>query len=160
MTSLSTIAEGDIYFATKLRAKAWTGATSPDKQTALWEATRVIDRFVYVGWKTDPDQEHEWPRNGVYKSGILLPNDVIPDDILIAQYEIAFAFLKGVDPERQLASMHVTSRGISSVRTTYDPRLIPDFLIYGIPSALGWSYLLPYFDFQGASGIIKIHRVS
>lgn len=136
LLSLSSVSDGDAYFATKLNVRAWTGSSSPRKQAALNDATRIINRFRYISCKVDSNQSHEWPRI----------NLGIPEDILIAQYEIAFALLQGKDPEREIRSAYITSRGVSSVRTSYDTRNIPVFISLGVPSAVAWQYLLHYFS--------------
>lgn len=157
--SLSTIDDANSYFAKKLHVGAWTDALTDTKQKALNEATQIIDRFNYVGHKTEADQDHEWPRSHVKIRRLRLDETVIPNDILFAQYEIALALLNGIDPEREIRNARVTSRGYSSVRTTYDPRSIPEHTTFGVPSALAWSYLSTYLD-RGSRGIIRLHRVN
>lgn len=156
--ALSTVAEADTYFSNKLYTDLWTSASGDEKQQALNSATALINRFCYKGSKTVADQIHEFPRTGIYVNGTMISDSIIPDDILRAQYEFAFAYIKRIDPEREIRNARVTSRGYSSARITYDSSRLPEHLLQGVPSALGWSYLLPYLC-RDSSGIIKIHRV-
>jgi hypothetical protein len=155
--SLSSVLEADSYFADRLYTDQWFKLTANKKQQALNLATQIINTFNFIGTKID--SVNEWPRSGVYLNNLLLPSTSIPQDILFAQYEIALALAKGIDPEREIRNLRVTSRGYSSVRTTYDPRLAPEHLAYGVPSALAWSYLSAYFN-RSLSGVVRIHRVN
>lgn len=157
--SLSSAASADTYFNNRLYSQSWTDLSADDKQRALNQATMIINSFNYIGIKTDPNQLNEVPRSGIILDGLLVDSNIIPDPFLIAQFEIALALASGIDPEREIRNLRVTSRGYSSVRTTYDPRLAPEHLTYGVPSALAWSYLSTYLN-RGAQGGIKIHRVS
>ncbi len=164
ITSLSTTSAADIYMNTKLHSQAWFALTNDQRQLALNEATAIINRFNYLGYKSVLDQPHEWPRSGIYVKSttsvpVLLSASAIPNDILYAQFEIALALASGVDPEKEMRSLFVTSRGFSSVRTTYDPKLVPPHLQFGVPSAAGWAYLYPYLS-KGSSGTITLRRVS
>lgn len=159
MTSLDTVENADAYFATRSNTTAWSTSTEPVKQNALYDATRFLNQFAYVGRKTATDQEHEWPRYGVIVSGEAWDKDTIPNEIKYALYEIAFAIIRGVDPEREIRSLRVVSRGFASVRTTYDPGRIPEYLQYGCPSAQAWLYLLPFLTREG-TGVVRLHRVN
>lgn len=145
---LATVEDADAYFATKLHSEAWNIANSDDKLLALIEGTRIINRFEYISRKTVETQENEWPR---------LDYETIPAEILYALFEFSYALLDGVDPERELKGLRVTSRGYSAVRTTYDPTSVPEWIVAGVPSAMGWLYLRPFLR---NSGTIKLHRVS
>lgn len=160
MTSLSTLELANAYFETRLNTRVWNGSGSNKKQLALNDATRIIDQFNFLGEKTVSTQEHEWPRQGVYVDRVLIDSNVIPEAILIALYEIAHALLKGFDPEKEIRATQISSRGISSVRATYDTKLVPEYLQLGVPSAVAWSYLSPYLDRLDGSGLIKLHRAS
>jgi hypothetical protein len=157
--SYSDLVSAAAYFAAKLYTEAWFALDISKQQAALNHATQIIDIFNYIGTRTLSTQDFEWPRDGVYLNTLLLDKTIVPNDILFAQYEIALALAKGIDPERELKNLRVTGRGYSSVRTTYDPRLIPEHLKYGVPSFLAWSYLSTYLN-RGASGIVRIHKVN
>lgn len=157
--SPSTISDADQYFSSRLFAEEWFNATADKKQQCLNVAWEIIDRFGYLGWLTSDSQNHQWPRTGIVRSGVSLDKDIIPADILKAGYEIAGALNKGIDPEREIRNLRVTSRGYSSVRTTYDTNRVPEHLRWGVPSALAWSYLSTYLR-KDANGTISLHRVS
>lgn len=145
-SSLSSVEDANDYFSKKIYTKAWFAKSDEDKQKCLNEATQIIDSYSYLGSKTDPNQAHEWPRSGIYINDVLLSSETLPFDILYAQYEIANAIAKGYDPDKQANALFVTSRSFASVRTSYDLRAVPEYLKLGIPSAIAWKYLLPYFN--------------
>jgi len=92
VNSYATNAEADTYFTDSLRAAEWVALGEPTQDAALVEATRYLERFDYVGEKTDvaPTQTLKWPRTGVVDSdGEALSSSVIPDEIKEAQYETA-----------------------------------------------------------------------
>lgn len=153
--SLSTPAEASVYFSSRLYCEDWASATADNQQKALNDATLIINRFRYLGFKTDPNQLNEFPRNKICG----YPDNIIPDEVLNAQYEFALGLIRGFDLEREKRGVAVTSRGFASVRTTYDSNSIPEFLALGLPSSLGWDYLSPFID-KDPGGVIKIHRVS
>lgn len=157
--SLSTVTDGDAYFGSRLYSQVWTAASADNKQASLNDATRIINRFQYLGTKTLDVQLYEWPRKGIVLDRVVIDSASIPQDILLAQYEIAFALLSGVSIEKELRSLGVTSRGYSSVRITYDPGRASIWLLLGIPSYAAWAYLFPYLH-REIDGTIKLHRVS
>jgi hypothetical protein len=159
MTLYADVDAADAYFATRLNTTAWDAASEETKGKSLNESTRIMNQFAYIGDKTDVDQDNEWPRSKIMMSGKLLDETIIPEDILIAYYEIAFARIRGIDPEEELESSRVISRGFSSVRTTYDPSRPPEHVLNGVPSSTAWLYLLPYLR-RDTAGVIRLHRVN
>lgn len=155
---MSTLDDANAYMATKMFAKAWIAADDTAKNLALANALSLVNGFNYLGTKTVADQANEWPRTGVYLGCKLLDSTVVPADILKAQYEIALALLQGIDPEKEIAGLRIISRGIASVRTSYNPNKIPEHLENGIPSFLAWSFLSPYFN--RSSQELRLSRVS
>lgn len=148
LLSYTSVGETDTYFASRLHNMDWVEATDPNKQIALAEATRIIDRLNFSGYKTSETQALEFPRNG---------STIVPQAIKDATAEIALALLGGVDPERELRGLRVTSRRFSAVGTTYDPHGAPLHILAGVPSATAWGLLLPYLSDN--RGII-VRRVS
>lgn len=67
--SYSSLAAANTYHTTRLHNTAWTGATDANKEAALIWATRNFETLVWVGWMTDPAQNLQWPRAGVFKNG-------------------------------------------------------------------------------------------
>lgn len=154
-SAYSTVEQADLYFATRLFVSEWSAAAPNQKQTALIEATRFLDKFNYKGIKTSSTQPHEFPRTYLADYA----TDSVPEPILMAQFEIALAFLKGIDPERERRGAYVSSRRYSSVGTTYDTDNVPEYILYGVPSAVAWDYFYPFID-KSVAGTVKLHRVS
>lgn len=157
--SLSSIADATAYFATRLFASLWPATSTESQQNALNDATRIINRLSWKGYPTLSNQYHSWPRTGLYMQLVAIDFTTVPQDLLQAQYEMAFALIKGFDPEREVRNASVISRGYSSVRVAYNPNLVADFIRYGIPSLAAWNLMLPYFDMT-PSGTVRLHRVS
>lgn len=155
----SSPAQAQPYFASRLFSQPWFNASVTLQQNALTQATTLINKFNYVGRKTDPTQVNEWPRRYVILDGVILDSTAVPNHILLAQFEIAIALLRGYDPEREIRDLRIASRGIAGVRATYDSRHVPDHLLNGIPSKLAWDYLSPYFNRNNSTNV-SLRRVS
>ena len=140
-------AHADAHFAMKLNTECWDNADVADQNIALNQATLILDRLCYAGSVSVEGQANEFPRNG---------DTVVPNDIMIANDEIAFALLDGVDPEVEFANTKVLSQGYSSVRSTYDRQNAPAHVIAGIPSVTAWHYIMPYLN---DSRLIDLQRV-
>jgi hypothetical protein len=166
--------DAETYFSNRLHATAWEYATRSEREKALIEATQIVDSLNYKGWKgtvydilfddngkpvTPPPsseelkaaydaQVREFPRN---------TDTTVPDNILMAVWEITYQLLDGVDVDLELENLDVTSQGIASVRTTYDRRHVSiEHLYNGVPSLKAWRFLYPYLrDVKH----IKISRV-
>lgn len=64
--SYATVAEADSYLEADFTATAWRDEEDEDqKARALVTASRLLDRLVWLGEKTDEDQTTAWPRDGV-----------------------------------------------------------------------------------------------
>lgn len=132
--------EADCYFDERLGSESWESATTPNKEKALKQATRLIDRFSYIGSRTADLQPREFPRNGA---------TTIPRDIEIACYEIALKLLEGFDIDKAIAGNRVTGRRFADVATNYNES-IPEHISVGIPSLTAWQYLKPYLRNPGS----------
>ena len=143
------MAEAMSYFAKRLHSQSWDDATSAERESALIQATRIIDAFAFKCDKTVSTQALEFPRG---------TDTEVPDDIKIAAFEIAINILDGRDPELELENLAVSSEGFSSVRTTYNRNQVPvEHLVNGVPSATAWRFIRPYLR---DSREIKTSRVS
>lgn len=155
-TSYSTPADADNYFQTRLYSSVWlANSNTLQKQQAMNDATRIIDQFRFIGTKTDPAQLHEWPRDGIFN----LDSAIIPPQILQAQFEMAFELIKGYDAEREIRGTRVTSRRYGGVATTYDTKNTPEYMLWGIPSALIWNLIRRYIDFS-VNSTIQLDRIN
>ncbi len=159
MAAYGTYTEGDTYFATRLYVSAWTEATNANKTIALTEASMRMDRLKFAGILVDDDQELEFPRYYLDYDGTdngPEGDEVIPDDIQNACFELAFVLLDGKDPDLELENLTVLSHKFGNIVTGKSGQILQHILA-GIPSALAWHYLLPYLTSGRA---LKLNRVS
>ena len=147
-TAYATEAEAILYFSGRLNADAWDDADSYERDKALINATRIIDRLNFKGTKTVDAQVLQFPRDN---------DTVVPDDIKSACSEIALALLDGVDPELEYDNLSMVSQGYANVRSTYDRSMPSEHVAAGIPSVNAWRYLKPYLRDVSA---IDVSRVS
>lgn len=130
-----TTSEVDTYASERLNSRAWETASTTNRNKAIIQATRIMERLNYSDEKTEEDQELEFPRG----------SDVtIPQAIKDACCEIVIALLGGADVERKADQQKVTSRRYASVGTSYDPRIVSEHAAAGVPSYEAWLLLRPY----------------
>lgn len=135
MSNYTDISTAESYFAGRLETDSWDSASDTDKEKALTQATRAIDRLNFMGKKNSATQDNQFPR---------LDDSTVPDDIVYACCELALALLDGVDQEHEFNNMRVTSQNIDGVKSTYDRFSQPEHILAGIPSIEAWRYLAPY----------------
>lgn len=140
ITSYASTLEGDQYMADRLHTMAWDEATEAQRIKALKQATRNINRLRFRGYKTDDSQVNEFPRYGIPT----FTDDVTPDEIKIATIELAYSLLDGREEELEFENLRASNEGYSSVRRTYDTRLIPAHIAALIPSTAAWALLKPF----------------
>ena len=152
----STLADANEYFDNRLHETAWAAATNEQRTKALYHATEDIDSLVYAGYKrpvyvvleADPDatdaeiaaadatQARQFPRD---------EDTEVPDEVLIALYEIAYERLSGRDPDKEFENLSITSDGAGSIRVSFDRSgMPPRHLANGIVSFTAWKYLQRY----------------
>jgi hypothetical protein len=141
------------YFSAKLHSEGWFSAIDEDKIKAIIQASQAIDNLNFHGFKRFTEQPLEFPRS-YYRCRIV---DIPLDNLQKAVAEVAYSFNDGIDIEQEIAGLRVTSRGYSSVRTTYDANRPPENLIAGIPSITAWNLLRPYVN---TSDRLRLRRVS
>jgi len=113
MTAYVTIEESTAYFASRLHCEAWASATEPDKQKALQQATKAIDRQLLRGRKTNPEQELAFPRH---------PDTEVPAAVKEACCEEALALIEsGNSQRRKLQQEGVQSFTAGNISETYMP---------------------------------------
>lgn len=175
VTIYGTLAEAEEYFSNRLHEWAWTAASSGDKTKALIAARRLIDGLAYKGYKNTVYLVLESYAEGAELSDsqmaairaaeVAQPNEfprgadtVVPEDISIAQYELAHSLLDNKDPEMELETLAVISSTYGGVKTMYERGQVPiEHLINMIPNAVAWRRLRPYLRDGDA---IKLSRVS
>jgi len=132
-----TLAGAESYFEGSLHSDPWDRASLVEKRKALTTSTRQIDRLNFQGCKAVVTQPFQFPRN-------VQPNQVVPQDIEYATYELASCFLDGVDAELEFQNLGLKSQKFSGVDTRYDTTVPNLHIISGIPSRAAWNYLKPY----------------
>lgn len=135
MTPYITISDASIYFSERLHTEVWDEASDTDRLKALIMATRAIDKLNFIGEQTEVDQELQFPRGG---------DSAIPAAIQEATCELALRLLDGIDADMEIENVRTNSSGISSVNNTYDARVVPEYVLAGIPSPTAWQMLKPY----------------
>jgi hypothetical protein len=169
VTYYGTLSEANEYFEKRLHEWAWTTASTTDREKALIAARRLIDGLNYKGYKhpvyvlldensdatvdeiqaAESTQANEFPRGA---------DTEVPEDIRVAQYELAHSLLDNKDPELELETLAITGQTYGGVKTTYQREQVPlEHLINLIPNAVAWRRLRPYLRDGDA---IKISRVS
>ena len=167
-----SISEANAYFLTRLHSDAWENASANNQTKALYTATRIIDRLNYKGYKhavfliledatdynpvsqetrraAEASQELEFPRDG---------DTLVPEDIKIACFEIAYALLDGVDPDLELENLGVTNQGYGGVKTAYNRDQQPiEHILHGIPSAMAWRILKPFLRDGRAVTTVRVN---
>lgn len=100
----NAVTDATTYFGGQLggSSAAWAAASSDDKKRGLIMAARWIDRAIkFSGTKTVPSQALEWPRDGATCDGEAVPNGSVPDDVALAEFELAGILLQ--DPTKAAA---------------------------------------------------------
>jgi len=148
MPAYISVSAATDYFSHRLNTDAWDSAGQIDCEKALDMATDAIDRLNYLGEKTDPDQENQFPRSG---------DVLVPLEIQEACAELAMRLLDGVDPELEFENLTMVSQGYANVRSTYDRTNPSEHIVAGIPCVTTWRKIKPYL--RDARGV-GINRVS
>lgn len=169
------LAEADDYFNSRLHEWAWTAASTSDKVKALIAARRLIDGLNFKGYKHTVYLVREsWPE-GVEMTDEMLAavqaaeaaqanefprgaDTEVPEDIRIAQYELAHSLLDNKDPELELETLAVQAQTYGGAKTVYQREQVPiEHLINMIPNAVAWRLLRPYLRDGDA---VRLSRVS
>lgn len=151
-----TVEDANAYFSTKLHESNWTLSQATDRPKALIAATQLIDALKFYGVKTSDTQSLEFPRNGETQ---------VPEKIVWACYEVAYALLGGFDPNAEAEGRHVSRESYAGVAISYfnrsKPGETPLHILNNIPSIVAWGWLQSYMtsESQGYSAF-RIDRVS
>jgi hypothetical protein len=101
------------YFAGRLHAERWGETSDADKEKALRQATKEIDRQLLKGRKATDTQELAFPR---------YPDTEVPEAVKEACCEIALALLgRGNSQRRKLQQEGVQSFSLGNMSETYTP---------------------------------------
>jgi len=103
----------DEYFAGRLHTERWGETSDADKEKALRQATKEIDRQLLKGRKATDTQELAFPR---------YPDEEVPETVKEACCEIALALLeRGNSQRRKLQQEGVQSFTLGNMSETYTP---------------------------------------
>ena len=101
------------YFTGRLHAERWGETSDADKEKALRQATKEIDRQLLKGRKATDAQELAFPR---------YPDTEVPEAVKEACCEIALALLeRGNSQRRKLQQEGVQSFTLGNMSETYVP---------------------------------------
>ena len=107
------IEEANEYFAGRLYAESWGETSDADKEKALRQATKEIDRQLLKGRKATDTQELAFPR---------YPDTEVPGAVKEACCEIALALLeRGNSQRHKLQQEGVQSFTLGNMSETYAP---------------------------------------
>jgi len=108
-----TVAEIDVYASAAVgdAATAWNAADPIAKPPPAVSASRLLDRQTWQGAKTDPTQAEAFPRTGLYYiDGTPVPSDVVPQQVLDANSELAMDLLSGAAVQTDPSTQQQTRR--------------------------------------------------
>ena len=149
----ATVAQVSAWAAASLSADGWAAAVDTRRETAIRQATRLLDTLVR--WRGEPatvDQVLAWPRAGLTSptTGSALPHDSIPIEIVWATAAFADALL--IDDTSGPAESQPARIKAGSVALTFEdrsageaiPRHIKDLLPAGwVESCVGHHHWRP-----------------
>ncbi len=111
--SYCTIEYANEYFENRLHAERWDETSNADKERALRQATKEIDRQLLKGRKATDTQELAFPR---------YPDTEVPEAVKEACCEIALALLeRGNSQRHKLQQEGVQSFTLGNMSETYAP---------------------------------------
>ncbi len=162
--SYETLAEAELYFASRLPVAGWAAATDPTKNILLVMATRTLDalaqpfktlvpaqggvaayyrvRRQWTGVAATATQALSWPRIGMYDmNGNAIAETIVPQALKDAQSELAGALSNAdLTLNNDVIVQGLTSVKAGSVALTFKdniiPQVIPDMVYNLMP--LGW----------------------
>jgi hypothetical protein len=113
ITAYVTTEEAEAYFANRLHAESWGETSDADKEKALRQATKKINRQLLKGRKATDTQELDFPR---------YPDTEVPEAVKEACCEEALALLeRGNSQRRKLQQEGVQSFTLGNMSETYAP---------------------------------------
>ena len=95
--------------------------TAPASDTNLryiYRAMSYFESLDFIGEKASEDQALQWPRSRVRIDGYGFQNDEIPNEVLIAIYEIAYGYEQGYGIDAPV-SRETISETVGGVSVTY-----------------------------------------
>ena len=119
----ATVAQVAAWAASSLSADGWAAAVDTRRETAIRQATRLLDTLVR--WRGEPataDQDLAWPRAGLTSptTGADVAHDTIPIEIVYATAAFADALL--VDDTSGPAESQPARIKAGSIALTFEDR--------------------------------------
>lgn len=166
-TSYISNQDADAYFSTRFSSNRWAGQLEATKTAVLLRAAIIIDRLNFAGLKAAAyavkinggtreemrvagnAQVNQFPRGS---------DTTVPQEILDACCEIAYALISGIDPDEELRALATASESIGplGLKVTYDKTRAADWVLAGVPSPTAWQMLLPYLRDLHAISICRV----
>lgn len=104
--SYISVADADTYHTAYGNPSAWSGASTPTKETALRTGAQYLDAVYvlrWVGFRANDAQALDWPRAGAEDSdGYAIDSDVVPESVRRAN---AIAALKHINGDTLLPDL-------------------------------------------------------
>ena len=154
-----TVTGGDKYHLTRMHSYDWNNGTTVDKVQALYTATYLMDKFNFIGSKTDADQGLEFPRTRTTTDGtvnLIGGTADVPANITKAAYLIADVLLSGRDPQADFEAQNVKVETFGPVRTEYATDKGPmQHTSNMIPSPSAWALILPFLGISTGFSVNK-----
>jgi hypothetical protein len=145
ITPYCTVEQGEAYAMTSFKHEVWDNATDDDKLRALLDASDLIDNLNYSGVACSTNTANrQFPREGAS----------IPDKIIKACYELAYALLDGADPELEMESAYQAARTFDTINITRS--VIHPRLTHGIVSMKAWILLRPFLRDPNALTLTRV----
>jgi len=142
------VTAGDLFHSRRTHSYDWNNSPLDDKVRALYTATELIEKFNFVGTKTEPSQTLAFPRTRTRSDGVVcLIGGVsgVPVEIERAIYLIADALLGGRDPQSDFESQNVKVETFGPVRTEFATDKGPmQHIANLVPSPSAWALILPF----------------
>jgi hypothetical protein len=116
--------DAEDYFATRLNATAFLGASDADMESALHMATQAINSLPLKGWKADPEtQVNAFPRyTPLARGGFMGDGVTVPQAVIDACCEEALELLAtGGNVRRSLQDQGVTSMKMLDISESFAP---------------------------------------
>ena len=125
--SYVTEAEADLYFEDRIGATQWNSASTDARDQSLVTAWQILDSLAYAGQTSVATQPMAWPRTATVNDArtgrilstsatLLATGEYAPDNIKVAQYELALHLIKNPDIISDAAS--VTDLSLGSIGLT------------------------------------------
>ena len=91
--SYLSVASADTIANTMVSTLKWSTATTDAKGRALITATRYLDQLEWIGARASSTQALAWPRSGASCGDKAYDDDVVPDEVKYATFDLADALL-------------------------------------------------------------------